>query len=185
MTDQSDQKRGRVPLKSFLADFRSPLTDAELKEKYSLNARNFVSLIKALLDQNLVTPQDLIRRNEMTVQRDLAKESEFLSGLYICPHCSHPHPSPFRTCPACGGEAGDAFAAQELLQSIFTSSEVHEITTDREPPPVDDTQLLAPSELPGSGPKESEEQIKDKEKEKGKSSARDAVRSFISKLKKK
>jgi hypothetical protein len=185
MTDQSDQKRGRVPLKSFLCDFRSPLTDAELREKYSLSVRNFVSLIKALLERNLVTPQDLARRNEMTVQRDLAKESEFLSGLYICPHCSHPHPSPFRTCPACGRETGDAFAAQELLQSIFGSPGDHEVATDGEILSADEPQLLDTSELSGSRPEETEKQSQDKEKEKSKSSARDAVRSFISKLKKK
>lgn len=181
MTDQSEGKKGKIPLKRFLNDFRSPLTDAELRHRYQLTARNFVNLIKALLEQNLIGPEDLAWRREITVQRDRAKESEFLSGLYICPHCSHPHPSPFDVCPACGGETQDAFTTQELFQSIFTSSQVPTVVRDEEPPPVGDTQLLDPSELPGSKRQETEE----KKEPKAKSSKRNSVRSFISKLKKK
>ena len=193
MTDQPQSKMGKIPLKDFLNDFRSTVTDAELKEKYQLSTRNLVSLIKALLEKGLVTAEDLAWRKNMAVQRDLAKQSEFLSGLYICPHCSHPHPKPFRVCPACGADTGDAFADQEMLQSIF-STEVREAISDaedEEPPPVDETQLLDVSELPGSQAREHGQETvnkrnpKPKEPPKNKPSARNTVRSLISKLKKK
>jgi len=179
MTEHFDQKKGKVPLKNFLADFRSPLTDAELRQKYDLSARSFVSLIKALLSQEMVTAQDLAWRKEMTVQRDLAKESEFLAGLYICPHCSHPHPKPFAVCPACGVDTGDAFAEQELLSSILASSGDVNLEKDEKVPDIAETQLLDTSELPGSYGEA------DDEAQKGKPSALDSFRSIISKLKKK
>lgn len=99
---EDGQGTGKIPLKKFLADFRSATTDQELRDKYELSARSFVSLIKALLAKEIISQADLTRRREMAVQRDLQKESHFLSGLYICPNCSHPHPAPFQACPACG-----------------------------------------------------------------------------------
>ena len=132
MPDQEQQKTGKIPLKSFLADFRSSLTDAELRQKYRLSARAFISLIRALLNKGLITAGDLARRKELAVQRDLEKESEFLSGLYICPNCSHPHPSPFGRCPACGAEPGDAFAAKELLNPVISTTGTHFLVDDHD-----------------------------------------------------
>ncbi|MBM3303355.1 MAG: zinc ribbon domain-containing protein [Deltaproteobacteria bacterium] len=185
MTDQIEQKTAKVPLKSFLADLRSPLTDAELIQKYDLSARSFLSLIKALLTQNLITAQDLAWRKEMAVQRDLAKESEFLAGLYICPHCSHPHPKPFAICPACGGDTGDSFAEQELLSSILSSSGNHVLNREEARPDVAETQLLDSSELPVPGREPPRAEEEDLEDLKTKPSTLDSFRSIISKLKKK
>lgn len=183
MDDISDHKKGKVPLKNFLEDFRSPRTDAELRNKYDLSARNFVNLIKALLSQNLITPEDLTWRRQMAVQRDLAKESEFLSGLYICPHCNHPHPKPFKVCPACEGEAGDAFEAQEMLDAIFSTSGKHALVEEKEVQDVAETQELDASELPFSSNRalESDEESEQEDKP----STLDSFRSIISKLKKK
>ncbi len=86
-----------------------------------MSAKAFISLIKALLTKNIITPADLEKRKVMAVQRDLAKESEFLSGLYICPNCSHPHPQPFERCPACGAKPGDFMPQQEVLDPLSTS----------------------------------------------------------------
>jgi hypothetical protein len=121
MSDKTEPPRGKVPLNQFLADFRSKLTDHELREKYELSAKAFISLIKALLAKTIITPADLEKRKVMAVQRDLAKESEFLSGLYICPNCSHPHPQPFERCPACGAKPGDYMPQQEVLDPLSTS----------------------------------------------------------------
>jgi hypothetical protein len=123
MPDQTQDSRGKVPLKPFLADFRSSLTDHELRQKYELSAAGFVSLIKALLAQNLITTDDLAKRREMAVQRDLAKQSKFLSGLSICPHCNHPSPVPFRRCPACGAEASEPAPEEESLSALSTSGD--------------------------------------------------------------
>jgi len=98
------------------------MTDQELKEKYSLSAHAFVSLIKALLARKVISHVDLLRRREMAVQRDLARETQFLAGLYICPNCSHPHPEPFETCPACGANPHDFPPAESVIDSLSTSS---------------------------------------------------------------
>jgi hypothetical protein len=110
MADTNEPKRGTIPTREFLADFRGSMTDRELREKYGLSARNFVSLIKALKEHNLVSQKDLAMRRHMSEQRDLAKESQFLSQLFICPNCSHPSPHFFETCPACGAGTADVGA---------------------------------------------------------------------------
>lgn len=132
MSDQTQDTRGKVPLKPFLADFRSTLTDHELRQKYELSARGFVSLIKALLDQNLITTDDLTRRREMAVQRDLAKQSKFLSGLSICRHCNHPSPHPFEKCPACGADAVETDSREESLDEMSTSGNHFYVGPDME-----------------------------------------------------
>lgn len=197
MPDPQQPRTGKIPLKDFLNDFRSTTTDADLKKKYQLSARGFVSLIKALLEKGLITPQDLTRRKEMAVQRDLAKESQFLSGLFLCPNCSHPHPGPFDMCPACGVVLGEAHAAEELLDSVFSTTGSHMIVpetdavtvTDAETlgdtqllPSMQDTQLLTPEDLKRG---EEQEETAEPEKPKKKASPLRSVRSFLSKLKKK
>ncbi len=124
MADQT-QQQGKVPLQRFLKDFRSPLSDGELRTKYGLSARGFVSLIKALLARGTINQEDLIRRKENAVRRDLAKEHEFLAQLYICPHCGHPHPTPYDRCPACGADTSDAFGTADALLDPLTSSGRH------------------------------------------------------------
>lgn len=185
MSDQGKTKTGKVPLKSFLADLKSPLTDAELRQKYRLSARAFISLIKALLGKNLITAQDLAWRKEMTVQKDLAKESQFLSGLYICQNCSHPHPSPFERCPACGAEPGDSFAAQDLLDPVISSTGTHFLVGDHEAEdePDDQDAVLDDEETP-TEQSEQQREAPDHKKNR-KSSPMSSVRSLFSKLKKK
>ncbi|MFC1834213.1 hypothetical protein ACFL2Q_05705 [Thermodesulfobacteriota bacterium] len=112
MSPNGKQKRGKVPLQEFLSDFRSNMTDHELKEKYSLSARGFVSLVKALLDRKVISPQDLTTRKQMAIQRDLALQSQFLAGLHLCPNCGHPSPQRFEVCPACGFEVAAPVAEQ-------------------------------------------------------------------------
>ena len=132
MTDPTQDSPGKVPLKPFLADFRSTLTDHELREKYGLSAVGFVSLIKALLAQKLITTDDLAKRREMAVQRDLAKQSKFLSGLTICPNCSHPSPHPFEKCPACGADAPGPASQDELVDNVPTSGDYAYVGADGE-----------------------------------------------------
>jgi len=124
MPEPKQEKRGKVPLKPFLADFRSNMTDQGLRKKYGLSAQAFVSLIKALLAKQVVTPEDLARRREMAVQRDLARESEFLAGLFICPNCGHPSPKPFDVCPACGANVDDFLPVESLLDSLTTTGRI-------------------------------------------------------------
>jgi hypothetical protein len=132
MTDPTQDSPGKVPLKPFLADFRSTLTDHELREKYELSAVGFVSLIKALLAQKLITTDDLAKRREIAVQRDLAKQTKFLSGLTICPHCSHPSPHPFEKCPACGADAPVHVSQEESEENVPTSGDYAYVGADGE-----------------------------------------------------
>ncbi len=181
MPDDKHQETGKIPLKSFLADFRSSPTDAELREKYRLSARAFISLIRALLAKGLITPTDLAKRKELAVQRDLEKQSEFLSGLYICPNCSHPHPSPFERCPACGEEPGDAFAAKDLLNPVVSTTGSHFLVDDDEDTEdMDDQEVV----LDESTPTETKAGESDR-RDAGKDSTLKSVRSLFSKLKKK
>jgi hypothetical protein len=188
MTEPIDPKRRKVPLRAFLNDFRSTLRDQELKEKYDLSARAYVSLVKALLANQVITPADLARRKEVAVQRDLVKESQFLAGLFICPNCSHPHPQPFAKCPACGANPDDFRPPSEVIDSFASTSgqiSVEEDETDLEVEVEEEVkgvrQVL--DAHPGKSPVSDE---KSKPEAKGKTSALRSVRSFFgTKFKKK
>ncbi len=210
MTDNIEPTRGKVPLNYFLADFRSHLTDHALREKYALSAKAFVSLIKALLAKNVITPADLEKRKVMAVQRDLAKESEFLSGLSICPNCSHPHPKPFEKCPACGADPADFIPRQETPDPLSTSgrhfyiddSETEHVgnptSTDSDYPPTEEIRLpeknhddfppteeIRPEDLLEDYPPTEEIRVEEVPPAKQKKSAADQLRSFIARIKKK
>jgi hypothetical protein len=185
MSDQDQQKTGKIPLKSFLADFRSSLTDADLRQKYRLSARAFISLIRALLAKGLITAGDLARRKELAVRRDLEKQSEFLSGLYICPNCNHPHPSPFERCPACDAEPGDAFAARDLLNPVVSTTGSHFLVDDHEDAEDSDDQEVVLDESSPAGTEAGDSPDSVDRKENGKNSPLKSVRSLFSKLKKK
>ncbi|MDQ7784555.1 MAG: hypothetical protein RDU20_16850 [Desulfomonilaceae bacterium] len=185
MSNQDQQKTGKIPLKSFLADFRSSLTDADLRKKYRLSAAAFISLIRALLAKGLINSGDLARRKELAVQRDLEKQSEFLSGLYICPNCNHPHPSPFEKCPACGAEPGNAFAARELPTPVVSTTGTHFLVGDHEDvEDVDDPEVVL--DETSDADTDVRESPDDEERKAGtKDSPLKSVRSLFSKLKKK
>jgi hypothetical protein len=202
MTDPTQDSPGKVPLKPFLADFRSTLTDHELREKYGLSAVGFVSLIKALLAQKLINTEDLAKRREMAVQRDLAKQSKFLSGLTICPNCSHPSPHPFKKCPACGADAPGPASQEDSMDNVPTSGDYAYVGADGEDVEVElveevDEELsekaLRSEQKKGSSPKKSTRENagagqgagKDKAAGKPKASALGEIRSIFSKLKKK
>jgi hypothetical protein len=179
MDVHNGEPRRTIPLKKFLTDYRSLLDDRQIMEKYGLSARSFVNLIKSLVQKNLITAQDLAKRREVAVQRDMVKESQFLSSLYICTHCSHPSPTPFKICPACGVDSEVGPAADDISDEIQTQGsniylpptqvlEAKESTAASKRP---GNEKQSPSE-PGSG-------------EENGSSALVSVRSFFSKLKKK
>lgn len=183
MAVQNGDPRRTIPLKKFLADYRSLLDDRELMEKYGLSARSFVNLIKALMQKNLITSRDLAKRRELAVQRDLVRESQFLSSLYICPNCSHPSPNPFDVCPACGTDTRAHPAAGSMSGGIET------VGNNVYMPP---TQVLEATENPDC--EEVEATISEDDQETASdamtggrdgSSALGSVRSFFSKLKKK
>jgi len=194
MSDQTEQKT-RIPLTSFLSDFRSTMSDKDLRTKYSLSARGFVSLMKALLARDLVSPADLARRKQMGVQRDLAKETEFLSGLYICPQCSHPHPKPFERCPACGaqpveGEAAHAVGGPNTPSTasfyIDESEPFTEVKNAPDLPPMEPMIRIQGSRLDSSTDADAESEKRKKRKDTDeKTSPFSSVRSFLSKLTKK
>jgi hypothetical protein len=206
MADNPEPIRAKVPLNQFLADFRSLFTDQALREKYQLSAKAFVSLIKALLAKGIVTPEDLEKRKMMAVQRDLAKESEFLSGLSICPNCSHPHPRPFERCPACGAQPADYMPRQEILDPFSISGRHFYIEDERvgkpkgPPSPVDDfppteelkvqpeddfppTEEIRPEEISEDFPPTEEIPVEQDSPSKQKMSATDQLRSFIARIK--
>jgi hypothetical protein len=203
MTDPTQDSPGKVPLKPFLADFRSTLTDHELREKYGLSAVGFVSLIKALLAQKLITTDDLAKRREVAVQRDLAKQSKFLSGLTICPNCNHPSPHPFKKCPACGADAPGPASQEELLDNVPTSGDYAYVGADGEDVEVELVEEIDEKPIKeasrseqkkGSSPKKSTRENgsagqgagrEDKATGKPKTSALGEIRSIFSKLKKK
>ncbi len=122
MPGQDDAGRPKIPLKTFLADFKGNVSDQELIRKYGLSAQVFAKLIKTLLAKGIVTTQDLQKRRDAAVQRDLEKESEFLAGLYICPNCGHPNPTPFDVCPACGASVDSFSSSRDAMQSLTTPS---------------------------------------------------------------
>jgi hypothetical protein len=175
MADKPRETRGKIPLNRFLNDFRSNVPDHDLREKYSLSARSFVTLIKTLLARNIITQEDLAKRREVAVQRDLAKESQFLSGLFICPNCSHPHPERFEKCPACGVTVADFMPQVESRDPLTVTGNhfyVEDELDEREAP--DDR-----AESKRSAPKPNEDKAPEE-----KPSSIGQIRAFFSKLKK-
>jgi hypothetical protein len=184
MVDNTEQRRAKVPIREFLADFRSSLDDRELREKYNLSARGFVSLIKALLAQNLISPSDLSKRKEVAVKRDLAKESQFLARLFICPQCSHPSPYAFDRCPACGTELHTRVGG--AIPGTVTSSGNHVLVEESPSDLTQETEILPETDVEEETAEESAAQAGDRKREgREKPSAMDSIRSLFSKLKKK
>jgi len=188
MDDHTEKPRRKVPIREFLADFRSSRTDRELREKYNLSARGFVSLIKALLQQNIISSVDLAKRREMSVKRDLARESEFLAGLFICRNCSHPSPHPFERCPACGAEAPPA--SDHEIPGVITPTHNHIFVEESPGSVTQETEVLSEADIEEEKPAEGSPRSvaragKRREEDQEKSSAMGSLRSFFSKLKKK
>lgn len=185
MNEPTGQKRGKVPLKPFLKDVRSNLTDQELMRKYELSVQAFVSLIKALLQKKYITQQDLAKRKEINVRRDLARESQFLATLCICPKCGHPHPEPFEVCPACGAQVEDYHhPAHDVLVSMSTIG--LEVPVDELPksPTIEPQEAEGPARNVGVDDIEEVEVVEVMEEGARRSkrlSAIDSVRSFLSK----
>ncbi len=92
-----------------------------MKDKYRVSASGLVALIKKLMAHGRITSADLETRKQKAVQRDLAKEAQFLSGLFICPACGHPHPQQFDRCPACGASVEEFSHGDGAMDSITTS----------------------------------------------------------------
>jgi hypothetical protein len=184
MDDSTGQKRGKVPLKHFLKDLRSDATDQELMRRYELNAQAFVSLIKALLQKRYITPNDLARRKEINVKRDLERESEFLATLYICPNCGHPHPGAFNVCPACGVHVEDLAHPEEVLVATSTFAEgiavneLPKLPTNEPHVPAESVEEVVVEYIEEVDEDEAGRKLRGSDK---KSSAIDSVRSFLSK----
>lgn len=189
MADFNEPRRGKVPVREFLADFRSPMTDRELREKYGLSARNFVNLMKALVENKIISQQDLATRRQMSVQRDLAKESEFLAQLFICPNCSHPSPHPFETCPACGARSSSA-GSEMRSPNLVTPTGGHFVVEESPLEITQETEILNEEEVIEEVPEGQEEPAEKKGKppEEGgaqeKKSGLGSLRSLLSKFKK-
>lgn len=139
MPEDPSPKKDRIPIKSFLADFGTGLSDQELMDKYELSARSFIKLIQALLEKEVISEAELDRRRQQAVERDLKRESEFIAGLYICPSCGHPHPTPFEECPACGASAEPTDTFDELSTTEI-SREVAAFERQNVNPPQPDPQ---------------------------------------------
>jgi hypothetical protein len=160
MAEQTQEKRAKIPLTRFLADYKSGVPDREVMQTYGLSARNLISLIKTLMEKGILSPEDLTKRKQMTEQIELVKEKQFLKGLFICPKCGHPHPQQFEVCPACEAKLDDYVAPERVVQDVTTTGGhfyVDDTTTIEEQPenpedstePIrrDDSNLEAPTEL--------------------------------------
>ena len=188
MADNTEKPRAKVPIREFLSDFRSALTDRELREKYNLSPRGFVSLIKALLAQEIISSVDLAKRRELSVKRDMARESEFLAGLYICPNCSHPSPRPFDRCPACGAQPSQD--SDRGISSTLTPTQSHVLVEESPGSVTQETEVISDADIeeeePAGGKEKSVKQTgKGADEGDEKASAMDSLRSIFSKLKKK
>lgn len=119
MTDQP-RESAQIPLKSFVSDFRSGMSDHDLRAKYNLTAVSFVRLIQVLLEREVVSEKDLEKRKEDAVQKDLERQSKFISGLFLCPACSHPSPTKFEVCPACEERVEDYIHEDDMSTTLIS-----------------------------------------------------------------
>ncbi len=151
MADSTQETRAKIPLKGFLADYKSGLPDRAVMQKYGLSARSLISLIKTLVEKKVLDANDLARRKQMTEQVELVKEQQFLKGLFICPHCGHPHPQQFDICPACGAHPADYHQPEQIVEDVTTTGGhfyVDDTTTvvDQDQAPQDMPEPVRPAE---------------------------------------
>jgi hypothetical protein len=162
MVDQTQQQRAKIPLKQFLADYRTGVPDRDLMQKYALDARHLVALIKSLVDKKVLTAQDLTRHKEVTQQQELVKETQFLKSLFICPNCGHPHPQRFDVCPACGANPNEAVQAEpdDAAEEVMTTGGhfyVDDLTSEVHDRPTTEV-VPAPTPSESSPPESAKEQ---------------------------
>jgi hypothetical protein len=152
MADQNHQHRAKIPLKEFLADYRSGTPDRDIMQRFGLDARRLVTLIKSLVDKKVLTAQDLTRHKELTQQQELVKQTQFLKSLFICPNCGHPHPQQFDVCPACGANPNEDVQVppEEPADDVMTTGGhfyVEDLTSGvHDPPPSEVVQASSPAE---------------------------------------
>jgi hypothetical protein len=95
------------------------MSDHGLREKYNLTAVSYVRLIQVLLEREVITEKDLEQRREAAVQKDLERQSKFISGLFLCPACSHPSPTKFDVCPACEERVDDYTHEDDMSTTLI------------------------------------------------------------------
>ncbi|GEM_PF-1879021 len=180
MPGQSNVHGGKIPLKSFLADFRADMSDQKLRKKYKLDAGSYVKLIQVLLDRNVIKGPELTERRRKSVEKDLQKESEFISGLFICSACSHPASERFDICPACGTVQADFERKDEEIGGLSMSTMAISMEIDQYEEEEAEVEVI-------DGPQEPEETATSEEKsaEDGPRRSRfGSLRSFLPKKKK-
>lgn len=123
MRQGTGEKGKKIPLKSFLADYRSSMADAELMQKYGLTVTSFINLIKVLTQKNMLTAADRELRKRLVAEKELEKESTFLKSLFLCVACGHPHPTRFDICPACGADQSEFAQPEDTADRISTTGE--------------------------------------------------------------
>jgi hypothetical protein len=95
------------------------MSDHGLREKYNLTAVSYVRLMQVLLEREVITEKDLEIRREAAVQKDLERQSKFISGLFLCPACSHPSPTRFEVCPACEERVEDYTHEDDMSTTLI------------------------------------------------------------------
>jgi len=96
---------GNLNIAEFVKDYCAGITDTALRAKYGLNAVELLQLVKQLVSEGTVTRAQYRERRQKIEELHSGEEKDFLKSLYVCPVCSHMHPTRFIRCPACGHDS--------------------------------------------------------------------------------
>jgi serine/threonine protein kinase len=102
----------KLDVQKFAGDYRKGISDRELLAKYKISAPELVALVKKLIHGGQISKEDYFERNRRIDELRAIREKDFLKSLHHCPVCSHVHPTPFTTCPACGTDITEYEKAQ-------------------------------------------------------------------------
>lgn len=97
----------KLDMQRFAGDYREGLTDRELLAKYKISAQDLVTIVKKLIQGGQISKEEYFNRNRKIDALKALREKDFLKSLHHCPVCSHIHPTPFTTCPACGTDIAE------------------------------------------------------------------------------
>jgi serine/threonine protein kinase len=97
----------KLDVGKFANDYRKGISDKELLAKYKIGAQELVVLVKKLIHGGQISREDYLERSRKIDELRAIREQDFLKSLHHCPVCSHIHPTPFTTCPACGANISE------------------------------------------------------------------------------
>jgi hypothetical protein len=98
----ADRGKQKISVNQILADIRSGMADALLKEKYGLSDKGLDSVYTKLIKAGYLPEEEVPARPAPKGNQDQASGENSPGSPWECPSCHTPQASEHKECPACG-----------------------------------------------------------------------------------